>query len=157
MNGINFGILHPMIPYVRMTNKGKYLSPRAARYLQSQSELKDKLMDVIKYEYDHGERTLYTHEVNAKVDGRSIPIELMLPIPAQTPFSAEINFYFSPSKEYHYCDLDNLVKAVMDAGNKVVYGDDRWCDSITASRIQLDQPKSKNKHDVFVEAEFTWL
>lgn len=45
----------------------------------------------------------------------------------------------------------------MDAGNKVIFGDDRWCDGIVANRILLDKPKSDNKNEVFVEVEFTWL
>ena len=156
MNGISFGLLHHMVPYVRMTRTGKYVMPQAKRYLESQVELKNKIKDIVKYEYDHGERTLYTHKVNARMDGRDVQIEILLPIPANTPFDVEINFYYHPDKSMHYCDLDNLVKAVMDAGNKVIYGDDRWCDGVVANRIQLEDPKSSNKHEVFVEAEFSW-
>ncbi|HPG10330.1 MAG TPA: RusA family crossover junction endodeoxyribonuclease [Chitinophagaceae bacterium] len=162
MNGICFGVLHQMVPYVRMTRTGKFYLPRPKRYLESQRQLKEKFQDIVQYEYDHEERKLFPHTIRTRIgkgkDKHYVETEILLPIPASTPFDVEINFYYHPDKKpLHYCDLDNLIKAVMDAGNKVIFGDDRWCDGIVANRIQLDEPKSDNKDEVFVEVEFTWL
>jgi len=156
MNGFSFAFVHHMIPYVRMTRAGKYVSPRAGRYLASQSVLKNLMIERVKELADKGQ-TLYADMINARVDGKDIQVEIMVPIPPKETFSVEINFFFAPKKSMHYCDLDNLVKAVMDAGNKVLFTDDRWCDSITASRIQADEPITNNDHEVYVEVEFTWL
>jgi len=37
------------------------------------------------------------------------------------------------------CDLDNQVKALLDAANDCVFDDDRWCDTIYAVRVQSDK------------------
>lgn len=156
MNGFNFVLTHHMIPYVRMTRYGKYVSPRAQRYLASQAQLKEQMVAKVKELASKGQ-TLYSDMINARVDGKDIQVEIMVPIPPKEPFNLELNFFFHPDKAMHYCDLDNLVKAIMDAGNKVLFTDDRWCDGFVANRIQLDEARSSNKHEILVEVEFTWL
>jgi Holliday junction resolvase RusA-like endonuclease len=40
-----------------------------------------------------------------------------------------------PAAQGHKCDLDNLIKAILDAGNKFLFPDDRWIDHVTFSRL----------------------
>ena len=40
------------------------------------------------------------------------------------------------------CDLDNQMKALLDAANDCVFDDDRWCDVIIAMRFQADEEKA---------------
>ena len=47
-----------------------------------------------------------------------------------------------PGKELHRCDLDNLVKAVTDALNGVLYADDQQIDVIEAYR-EVDSEKPR--------------
>jgi len=94
-----------VVPYVRMTQRGKFCDPAALRYLDSQRELK----------------ALF-----------GLAMQRRDPLPGQTPLYVDI-LLRRPTR-LHTCDLDNLVKALLDAMNKVVYPDDRWIDVLTARR-----------------------
>lgn len=94
-------------PYVRMTQRGKWFRPEAQEYLASQADVALQLR---------------CQMVHAGWD--------MLPV--KTPLAVSIQFQIP--NDYHHMDLDNLIKAVQDAANGIVYADDRWIDSIQATR-----------------------
>jgi crossover junction endodeoxyribonuclease RusA len=92
-------------PYVRMTQRGKYVKPEAREYLAS----KDRIgYDIAEQMRQRGQEML----------------------PGQTPLWVEIRI----SPALHNRDLDNEAKALLDAMNGVVFPDDRWVDVLTASR-----------------------
>ncbi len=93
-------------PYVRMTQRGKWVKPQAIEYQASKSALQYQLSAQMA---QHGWDTL----------------------PGQTPLAMHLVLGY----RRHSQDLDNIIKAVADAANGVVYPDDRWIDRITAERI----------------------
>ena len=95
-------------PYVRMTRRGKYVNPKAQAYLTSKSELSWKIKNIL----------------------QNPGYEMM---PARTPLRVTIYLYV-PSEPGHRCDLDNQVKAILDACNGIAFPDDRWVDAIEAER-----------------------
>lgn len=88
-----------IVPYVRMTQRGKYVKKGAQDYLSSKASLG------------------YAFKKQ---------MEEYLKINDKTPFEIEIEYYAPNIFQF---DLDNLVKAVLDAGNGIIYTDDRWCQS----------------------------
>lgn len=109
MTPMHFDLRGPIVPYVRMTRRGKYVREDAQRYLASQTALRVQMRLAMA-------RAGYT----------------MMPL--QTPLMVRIVFGWCR----HNCDLDNLVKAVMDAGNGILWPDDRWVDVIDARREDGD-------------------
>ena len=99
-------------PYVRMTQKGKYVDPQAAEYLASKQAL--QLQMKTSMNADNYER--FANGI---------------------PLLAYLSFHV-PSSQGHRADLDNLIKAVLDAGNDILYEDDRWIDNIRAHRNIID-------------------
>ena len=95
-------------PYVRMTRRGKFTSGQAQEYLASKKDLSWKVQN--------------------SMQNQGVDI-----MPAKTPLQVTIRL-FAPSKPGHRCDLDNQVKAILDACNGIAYPDDRWIDSIDAER-----------------------
>lgn len=57
--------------------------------------------------------------------------------PAQTPLSVSIKI---GEPILHTHDIDNSVKAVLDACNGIVCPDDRWIDRLETERVQCDVP-----------------
>jgi Holliday junction resolvase RusA-like endonuclease len=105
-----FLIRGKLMPYTR-TVRGQYrVDENAARYKNQEAALKMLFQAAMR---DAGEDML----------------------PGQTPLEVVITIHKSP---LHKCDLDNLVKALLDAGNRVIYPDDRWIDYIRAGR-KLDE------------------
>ena len=92
-----------------MTKRGKYVKPEAQEYLASKEALSWKIKNMLQ---------------NKGVDM----------MPANTPLRVIIRL-FAPSSPGHNCDLDNQVKAILDACNGIAYPDDRWIDSIDANQI----------------------
>lgn len=92
-------------PYVRMTQRGKWVKPEAQEYLAS----KDRLG------YDIAEQM------------RRRGLEML---PGKTPLWVEIRI----APALHNRDLDNEAKAILDAMQGVVFPDDRWVDMLIASR-----------------------
>ncbi len=91
-----------IVPYVRMTRKGKFVDPRAQRYLASKAEMAYSFKTAMgREEFDM--------------------------IPARTPFEVSITLMHTAG---HKADLDNILKAILDAGNGIIYPDDRWCNEI---------------------------
>jgi len=109
-------------PYTRMTRRGKYVKPDAIRYLDSQNRLKNEL---------------------AMFNAGKDPDTPWL-VPEKTGFGVDMTFYIP---RMHHCDLDNLVKAVMDAMQKIIFADDRYCDQIFANRFE---PTEQNEEGVYI-------
>jgi Holliday junction resolvase RusA-like endonuclease len=85
-----------------MTQRSKHADPRAQRYLSSKN--------AIGWQFKEQMQALGY----VMLDG-------------QTPFGVSLQAEHSAG---HQVDLDNILKAVLDAGNKILYPDDRWCDEI---------------------------
>lgn len=95
-------------PYVRMTRRGKYVSKQAQEYLAS----KDRLSIAIWQQMQYMDQQI---------------------MPGQKPLKVIIRLY-APTAPGHRCDLDNQIKAILDACNNVAFPDDRWVDQIDAQR-----------------------
>lgn len=109
---ISLCVRHDVVPYVRMTQRGKWSSLRAQEYLASQM----RLAMLLKSEM-------------ARLGLR--------PAPPRTRLRVQVTM-FEPGSVRHNRDLDNLVKAVLDAARGVVIPDDRWVDEIAAVRTISD-------------------
>ena len=57
-------------------------------------------------------------------------------IPRGTPLAVEI--YIHPAN--HRRDIDNELKALLDAAQGIVFEDDRWVDEVTIQRISYNFP-----------------
>lgn len=112
-NPIDIDIYSEVVPYTRMTQRGKYVKPDAIRYLQAQKDIKTLMM--------LAKRNLECYEDYY--------------VPEKTAFVVGVQFY---NPKLHYCDLDNLCKAILDAGQGVLYKDDRYCDQIIAIREKCE-------------------
>lgn len=95
-------------PYVRMTQRGKYVNKQAQEYLTSKQILQVRMREKMQ---------LAGYEM----------------MPASEPLSVTIQVV-APVSQGHRADLDNIIKAVLDAGNDILYSDDRWIDTIIAHR-----------------------
>ena len=93
-------------PYVRMTRRGMWVKKAAREYLDSQDALQWQLR-------------------------REMVDRPMLP--GQTPLAVQLVIIHAHG--WHNRDLDNEVKAVLDAMSGIVYPDDRWIDDLQAVRI----------------------
>ena len=99
---ITINLPYPIVPYVRMTRRGKFTSEAAQKYLANQDNLK----------------------LFMRVDRM---------LPPRMPLAVDISVTV-PQSVGHRCDLDNLLKAILDAGRGILYADDRWIDSIVIDR-----------------------
>ena len=104
--GMAFKLEGKPTPYVRMTQRGKFVKPAAKRYLNSKAALAWQMRQQM------GGRALFGRE----------------------PLGVVITFGYERGAD-HRRDLDNEVKAVLDAANGVVWEDDRWVDVIHARRV----------------------
>jgi len=109
-----------LIPYVRMTQRTRFTDKYAIRYREQQQLIRQLI-------------ALDLASQGLPLAGEDYAI------PKDIPFSAHIFIY--TAKPLHRCDLDNQVKAVLDACQKVVYPNDSQCDSIAAIRTQLEKGK----------------
>ena len=100
-----FEIEGKIIPYVRMTQRSKYVSSRAQAYMAQQEAF----------------GLLFRAEMERQ--GWE-----MLP---KAPLGIEV--IMSPAR--HNCDASNILKAIEDAMNGIVYPDDRWLDHISLDRL----------------------
>lgn len=103
-NRIEFILTGHITPYVRMTQGGKFSDPAAQRYLASQEALR----------------------VQMKTQMAAAGAEML---PAKR--SLDVMVMIGTDRKG---DLDNLVKAILDAAQGVVFADDRWVDWIHAQR-----------------------
>jgi len=102
-----FTIKGKIKPYVRMTQRSKYCDPQALEYLGNQREIKIRLVEHMS---DHDWHML----------------------PRSTPLNVSLVFTFPGG--WHNADLDNQIKAVLDAAKGIVWHDDRWIDSLYGAR-----------------------
>jgi len=109
---LDIDVFTTVVPYVRMTQRGKYVKPDAIRYCAAQKALKF-LIDIAKRNLDCFD--LY--------------------VPEKVPFCVRLEFYMNKA---HHCDLDNLVKAVLDAAQGILFKDDRYVDELVAVRIKTE-------------------
>jgi len=96
-------------PYVRMTQKGKWVKPEAQAYLSSQHEIAHAFKAIMAL----NEWTM---------------------IPRGT--SLDVTVIIHHGHGFNNRDLDNEVKAIMDAAQGVVFEDDRWIDHLDAWRTR---------------------
>ena len=94
----------PVVPYTRMTH-GSLWTDRSKRYLASQTALSVQMQS----QMAANGWTMY---------------------PAKVPLRLRVTFGWC----VHSHDLSNLLKAVEDAGNRIIWRDDRWIDEIVTSR-----------------------
>ncbi len=104
-DAIFLGLLGKPVPYVRMTQRGKFVKPEAKRYLASKDAL--------------------ARQMRIQMGGHE-PL-------GREPLIVHLEFWYTSGPD-HRRDLDNEIKAVLDAGNGIVWEDDRWIDVIVASR-----------------------
>ena len=93
-------------PYVRMTQRGKYVKKAAQEYLSSQKALAEQFNQQL---LEHGWEML----------------------PGQTPLYVQI--WIRPARFNR--DLSNEIKAVEDAMQGIVFPDDRWVAKIEAVKV----------------------
>jgi Holliday junction resolvase RusA-like endonuclease len=116
---LNFTIDGQIVPYVRMTRRGKFVRPRAKRYLAS----KDRIGWQLK-----------------------VQMQNCAMLPERTSLRAILSFELPAP---HRCDIDNQIKAVLDAAQGIVYRDDRWIDAVTAVRCKSERHHTR----LWVEAQ----
>ena len=109
---MRFVINGPITPYTRTTQRQKFVDKRYKRYRASQDHIRLQLQAAMQRE------------------GWEM-------LPERTPLWVRV--WFWPAK--HNCDLDNLVKAVLDAAQRVVFKDDRWVDQISAERFRGEEQR----------------
>jgi Holliday junction resolvase RusA-like endonuclease len=110
---LEFVIRHKVVPYTRTTQRKKWVDPKYAKYRASQDLLRGYFHNVM---VDNGYEPL----------GRQ-PIQVAIVIHLKT-----ID---------HRADLDNQIKAVIDAAQGVVFPFDGWIDAIYARRRQASQDR----------------
>jgi Holliday junction resolvase RusA-like endonuclease len=104
---VRFVIDGYIVPYVRMTQRSKW-TPRAQRYLASQQAV--------------------ALQIKTQANRRGWD-----PVPGQTPVSVDLSV--TVAGRLHCSDLDNTVKAVLDATQHAgILPDDRWVDAVSARR-----------------------
>lgn len=112
MSAYEFTIRGPVVPYVRMTRRGKFVKASAKRYLASQESMQWQFV--------------------AEMDRNGWE-----KFPAGQPLHVTIAVRYIDRRS----DLDNVVKAILDAANGIVWEDDRWVDSISAWRYDMGGEK----------------
>ena len=94
-------------PYVRMTQKGKWVKPDAQEYLSSQHRIA------------HGLKAIMAE------NGWTM-------IPKGKSLSVTLGIHHSHG--VHGRDLDNETKAIIDSAQGIVFANDQWIDQITTFR-----------------------
>lgn len=108
-----FVILHKVLPYTRTTQMQKWVDPRYQRYAASQNELR------------RGFTTTMAEQKWPMLERKPIEVAILIQL----------------EKLDHRVDLDNQVKAIIDAAQKVVFPFDGWVDSIYARREQFAEDR----------------
>jgi Holliday junction resolvase RusA-like endonuclease len=108
---LNFRIKGTFVPYTRMTRRSKHASDRAKRYLDSQERLA--------WEFKRQMKEQGAHMIE------KTPLRLIVEIERR--------------KLTHTKDSSNLLKALEDAMQKVVFSNDCWIDSISFDRYESDR------------------
>ena len=105
MSELQFNLRGVFKPYVRMTRRGKFVKQNAKDYLASKFAI--------------------GLQAKQQMNGAAM-------LPGQTPLAVTI--YIERQGGFHNRDLDNEVKAILDALQGIAFPDDRWVDTIRATR-----------------------
>lgn len=100
-------------PYFRMTQKTKYFK-NAQKYLANHTELRKRMIEELE---DQDKKPLF----NGYYFPDNVPFQMVMIIN-------------QVSKTEHKCDIDNLVKSVLDGAQGLIFKNDRFCDSIYVQR-----------------------
>ena len=111
---IELTIPEAVVPYVRMTQRSKWVDPSAQAYLSNKGVLRWYMSQ----EMDAGDHKMYD----------------------KTPLAVKIIFYVT---KLHSNDLDNLTKAVLDAAQGIFYKNDNYIDIIVVTREYAKEPRVK--------------
>ncbi len=122
IKAVSILLTEPIHPYVRMTRGGKWMAYKrkgdkviinpAQQYIANQELLKRRIKEQLQ---EKGHRI------------EDLPI-----FKNRQPLRAHITFIVS--KDLHRKDLDNLIKAILDAAQGLIFENDLWIDTITAER-----------------------
>ncbi len=104
---MRFVLTGKFTPYVRMTQRSKFVDPQAQKYLASKDAMGWQLR-----------QQMTIHEWDM--------------LPPKTPLSVSIRIQMTGG--LHKQDCDNQVKGLMDFMQGIVYLDDRWIDEIYVTR-----------------------
>jgi len=115
---MQFNLYGPIKPYTRMTRRGKWTSPAAQAYLESQEALRWQIAELM------------------AVNGWQM-------IEAGQPLAVDISI--TVPKRLNTFDLDNAVKAVIDAAQSIVFKNDLWINQIIARRQLGEEYKATLK------------
>jgi len=100
-------------PYTRMTQRGKFVEPQAQAYLASQERIRLQMINQV-WDYER------------PIIKRGVPIR----------FHAVIMGYG------HNCDVSNLMKALEDAAQGILFHNDCWVDDLHGVRSDFKaEPK----------------
>jgi Holliday junction resolvase RusA-like endonuclease len=102
----------PFVPYVRMTQRGKFVVPRALEYQGSQAEIKARFKEQLIRKGHRAE--------DLPIFKNGQPIRALLLV--------------SMSAGLHKQDLDNQTKAILDAAQGLLFENDLWIDAISVER-----------------------
>jgi crossover junction endodeoxyribonuclease RusA len=91
-----------IMPYTRMTRLGKFVNDRAQEYMTSQEAIRWQITATMRRE---GYKML----------------------PDKTPLAIMVD-YWPPKGKGHVGDGDNILKAIIDAAQKIVFRNDGWFD-----------------------------
>jgi len=111
---MRFELTGKIKPYVRMTQRGKFVRTRNGKLTQAAEYLDSK--------------TALQWQFKAQMMGHE-PF-------GREPLCVSITVFYRGG--YHNHDLDNVIKALLDAMNGIVYADDRWIDAVCAVRGSAD-------------------
>lgn len=114
--GYIFTLTGEIMPAPRLNRKSAFVEPRAQKYLA----IKDSLG--------------YQFRQQMTANGWGIFPE---DVPLFIAFDVTIPRNFVDRRGLHYCDWDNLTKAIQDAGNRIVYPDDIMIDQCLGFRRRL--------------------
>jgi Holliday junction resolvase RusA-like endonuclease len=101
-----------IVPYTRMTQRSKFVDRAAQKYLVNRETLR-----------------WYMRQAMACCDQEMYD---------RTPLCCTLEFSMP---KIHKADLDNLIKAVLDAAQSVIFKNDRWVEHIVASQNLAEEPK----------------
>ena len=94
-------------PYVRMTQRGKFVRPEAQAYLASKDALQLQLNQQM---------------VDLPMLSESTPLH--------------VDILIDHAHRFNNRDLDNEIKAILDAMQGIVFKNDCWIDRISARRVR---------------------
>lgn len=130
-------------PYTRMTQASQHANRSAIAYLKSRNELRDWLAWECLLMIRGGAES-YDYTTISKKGETRIETSINVLIPPKTSLGLSVSFI--NHERGNACDLDNLVKTVMDASNRIVFADDRYVDTIIADRYsRADIPMALTK------------